>query len=626
MTSLITQPQLMMAAAADVAEINLAIGAAKAAAAGPTTGLVAAAGDEVSAMSATLFGAYGQEYQALLQQAAAFHEQFVAALSSAGNAYAGAEAAASNALGALGGDVRALLGGNAAPATATVTGALTTAAPAVVPSPNTVTLVLGASGLPIPPQDYIVGIPPLYINQFFPAGINVGLPTPEGLYPLTGINNLTLDVSVSQGVTILNNAIQSAVASGNTTINVFGYSQSSTISSVVMQMLNPTNTPGGSLLPSDVHLNFTLVGDPSNPNGGLLTRFPGLSLPSLGITFGTATPGNSFPTNIYTIEYDGFGDFPQYPIDVLSDVNAFVGIIELHGTYPFFSAAQLLPTTMGGEAIQLTNTVGPTQTQYFILPTQNLPLLDPVRAIPVIGNPLADLVQPDLRVLVDLGYGSTTQGWSPDPPNVPTPFGVIPPVSPITIAGALATGTQQGISAFANDISAGIAGVPTLASNLSPAGLSSALMGSLGTGGSSVLPALTSALSSPASFIAALQSANSNIINAFSSSASAAYATLLPTADVANAIVTSVPSYDLNLFLDGVEQVVNGDPVGGLVYAFGAPLAADTALATLFGGFELRVLQHAATSIVGDVMNTYMPQPVSQPQAQPQLGTAFGSD
>jgi hypothetical protein len=620
MTSLITQPQVLAAAAADVADINSAIGAAKAAAAGPTTGLVAAAGDEVSAMSATLFGAYGQEYQALLQQAAAFHEQFVAALAAAGNAYAGAEAAASNSLGTLGGDLQALLGGNAAPATGTVMGALTTAAPTVVPSPNTVTLVLGASGLPIPPQAYIVGIPPLYIDRFFGAGTNIGIPTPEGLYPLTGINNLTFDVSVSQGLTILNNAIQTAVSSGNTTINVFGYSQSAAIASLEMQMLNPTNTPGGSLLPLGVHLNVTLVGDVSNPNGGLLTRFPGLSLPSLGLTFGTATPDNSFPTRIYTIEYDGFADFPQYPIDLLSDVNAFVGIVELHGTYPFFTATQLLPTSMGGEAIPLTNTTVPTLTDYFILPTQNLPLLDPVRAIPLIGNPIADLVQPDLRVLVDLGYGSTTQGWSPNPPNVPTPFGVIPPVSPITVAGALATGTQQGISAFANDISAMMSSPP----NLSPAGLSSTLMGSLATGGAGVLPALTSALSSPASFIATLQSANSNIVNAISSSASAAYATLLPTADIANALVISAPSYDLNLFLDGVEQAVNGDPVGGLVYAFGAPVAADVALGTLAAGFEFRVVEHAATTIVGNVMNTYMPPPVSQ--AQPQLGDAFGSD
>src|SRR5580693_6243722 len=299
MTNLIADPQLLAAAAGNVADINSSISAARAAAAGPTTGLLAAAEDEVSAMTAALFGAYGQEYQAILQQAAAFHEQFVAALSSAGNAYAGAEAAASNSLGTLGGDVRALMGGNPAPATTTVTNALATAAPTAAPG-RTVTLVLGASGLPIPPQDYIVGIPPLYIDRFFGAGTNIGIDTPEGLYPLTGINNLTFNVSVSQGLTILNNAIQTAVASGNTTVNVFGYSQSAAIASLEMQMLNPSNTMQGSLL-SGVTLNFTLVGDVSNPNGGLLARFPGLDLQSLGLTFGTATPDNSFPTRIYTI-------------------------------------------------------------------------------------------------------------------------------------------------------------------------------------------------------------------------------------------------------------------------------------------------------------------------------------
>lgn len=36
------------------------------------------------------------------------------------------------------------------------------------------------------------------------------------------------------------------------------------------------------------------------------------------------------PTAIYTIEYDGFADFPQYPINVISDINAFAGIIFLH--------------------------------------------------------------------------------------------------------------------------------------------------------------------------------------------------------------------------------------------------------------------------------------------------------
>jgi PE-PPE domain/PE family len=583
MTGLIAQPQLLAAAAADASDIGSAISAARAAASGPTTGLVAAAQDEVSAVTAALFGAYGQEYQALLRQAAAFHGQFVAALSAAGNAYVGAEASASNALGIFQADAQALLAGNAAPSAASVT-----------------TLVLGASGLPIPPPAYIAGIPPLYIDPFFGAGTNVGIFTPEGLYPLTGIKDLTFDVSVARGLTILNNSIQTAIQNGSTQINIFGYSQSAAIVSLEMQALNPTNTPGGSLLPPGVSLNVTLVGDVSNPNGGLLARFPNLSLPSLGFTFGTATPDNSFPTRIYTIEYDGFADFPQYPIDFLSDLNAFLGILYLHGQYPFLMPDQI------ANAIPLTNTVGPTQTQYFIIPSQDLPpklqglpLLDPVRAIPVIGKPIADLLQPDLTVLVDLGYGSTTQGWSPDPPNVPTPFGVIPPVGPLQILSALGAGTQQGIGAFVNDISADLASPPTF----SLPSLTS-ITGSIGIGGSGLLPALTSALSTPDSFIAALESANTNIGNAIAFSTSTAYSTLLPTADVATALAISVPSYDVNLFLDGVEQMVNGDTVGGLIYAFGAPAAADTALLTLFGGFEVRVLQHAAQSILAGYMST----------------------
>ena len=123
-----------------------------------------------------------------------------------------------------------------------------------------------------------------------------------------------------------------------------------------------------------------------------------------------------------------------------------MGSAFVHGTYPTLTAAQL------GTAITLPTT-GPTTTTCYMNPTPNLPLLDPV------GN--TDHRQPNrrpgptrFRVLVDLSYGSTTQGWSTGPANVPTPFGVIPPVGPITVANALAAGTPQGFSAFMNDVSA----------------------------------------------------------------------------------------------------------------------------------------------------------------------------
>jgi hypothetical protein len=581
MTFLVTQPDSVAAAAADVSQIRSAIGEANSTAASRTSSVVAAAGDEVSAATAALFNTYAAEYHSVLTQASSFHDQFAQLLANSGLAYAETEVAnaASNALKEVTAPFQSLFGGSAA-----------------TPAANVTDLVLGASGYPIPWQipEYVTLLPKIYLdalwNQAGDVVTTIGVATPEGLYPLTGVKTLTFDVSAAQGVVVLNQAIQSAVASGSTQINVFGYSQSANIVSQEMMALNPTNTPGGSLLPSGVTLNFTLVGDVSNPNGGLLARFPGLSLPSLGITFGLATPDNSFPTKIYTIEYDGFADFPQYPLNVVSDVNAFVGIIELHGEYPYYD-----PST----AIQLTNTIGPTQTQYYVYPTQNLPLLDPLRAIPVIGNPIADLIQPDLKVIVDLGYGSTTQGWSPDAPNVQTGFGVIPPVSPGSVVSALASGTQQGVSAFTSDIAA-MASSPA---SVLPAGLASALGASLGSGiatGSALLPAVASTLSSPASIISSVQGANSFLSGAVSGSLSAAYGTLLPTADIANALAISMPSYDINLFPDGVEQIVNGDPVNGLIYAFGAPVAADTALVTLATGFEFRVLEQAATTIVAD--------------------------
>jgi hypothetical protein len=86
-------PQVLASAAADLRGIGSALDAAHAAAAAPTTGLLAAGADEVSAAVAALFSGHGQAFQALGGQASAFHAQFVRALSGAGAAYAAAEAA-----------------------------------------------------------------------------------------------------------------------------------------------------------------------------------------------------------------------------------------------------------------------------------------------------------------------------------------------------------------------------------------------------------------------------------------------------------------------------------------------------------------------------------------------------
>ena len=138
---------------------------------------------------------------------------------------------------------------------------------------------------------------------------------------------------------ILESTIAADQAAGDTS-TLFGYSQSSTVASYVMQQLDPSGTPQ-----PDSGLQFLLVADPSNPNGGALERFAGfettsgqtvsdpLSLPSLGFVFDNATPADDYATSIYSLEYDGFADFPRYPLNFLSDLNAFLGIATLHGTY-----------------------------------------------------------------------------------------------------------------------------------------------------------------------------------------------------------------------------------------------------------------------------------------------------
>lgn len=73
MSFVIVARDALAAAAADLAQIGSAVNAGNLAAANPTTAVAAAAGDEVSAAIAKPFGAYGQEYQAVLAQVEAFH-------------------------------------------------------------------------------------------------------------------------------------------------------------------------------------------------------------------------------------------------------------------------------------------------------------------------------------------------------------------------------------------------------------------------------------------------------------------------------------------------------------------------------------------------------------------------
>lgn len=99
MSFLTTQPEALAAASGDLQTIAGALNAQNAAAAGPITGLAPAAADEVSALQATQFSAYGTLYQQISAQAAAMQEMFIHTLRVSADSYGETETANSAAAG-----------------------------------------------------------------------------------------------------------------------------------------------------------------------------------------------------------------------------------------------------------------------------------------------------------------------------------------------------------------------------------------------------------------------------------------------------------------------------------------------------------------------------------------------
>ena len=111
-------PDAVQAAARNLAGIHSNLEQASAAVVAPTTGVVAAAQDQVSAGVAAMLSSYGEEYQVLSAQTQALHAQIVNLLGSGANAYlstevANAQQALSGALGSVAQGVPGSVGGAA---------------------------------------------------------------------------------------------------------------------------------------------------------------------------------------------------------------------------------------------------------------------------------------------------------------------------------------------------------------------------------------------------------------------------------------------------------------------------------------------------------------------------------
>jgi hypothetical protein len=434
-------PLGLASVAEDVDKIGAALQEANAVAASRTSSILPAGADEVSAAVTPLFINQSRIYRELLAEGQLFEQRFVQLLSAAAASYTGTEQAALQALRDAVGELEAPLASFAAQAENPPP---TSIPPLNVPQNSSVALIVGGTTFPLPDGKYVGSIMTNFLDN--PAlspltgGLGQSLYTPEQFWPFTPqLGNLTLGQSVSQGVQLLNTAINTELSAGNNVV-VYGTSQSSLLATVEIRNLMAMGSPHVG------ELSFFLTGNPNTPDGGFFERFPGLYIPLVDVLFNGATPPNSpYHTVIFSNQYDMVTNWPKYVLNPVSDLNAFMGFALFHGTHDY---VDLTPGQIAN-AIELPTSPGYTgETRYYELLTQNLPLVAPLRLnLPApYGNALADLLQPDLRVIVDMGYGSGEYA------DIPTPASLFELPNPFTIVPDLLNGAVQGPQAALVDL------------------------------------------------------------------------------------------------------------------------------------------------------------------------------
>ncbi|MCB0927364.1 MAG: PE-PPE domain-containing protein [Mycobacterium sp.] len=180
---------------------------------------------------------------------------------------------------------------------------------------------------------------------------------------------------------------------------VFGFSQGAVVASKYK-----ADHPSTAANPGPT---YVLVENPSRPNGGVMARFAGLTVPIMDLTFSGATPVGDEASPSKTVDvarqYDGWADFPTYPLNLLATANAIMGIVLVHGKTQTELTGQNLVDAKGNDTDSMYYQKHG-DTTYYLIRTDTLPLLMPVAAI---SPQLAAALDPPLRALIETGYDRT---------------------------------------------------------------------------------------------------------------------------------------------------------------------------------------------------------------------------
>lgn len=273
-----------------------------------------------------------------------------------------------------------------------------TSPPPVVPE----VLVVGGSGNSLPSAAMMHV---LYEQGIFSDPDPTGIRYPAQLWPIRG--KLTLDESVAVGVANLDAALQASEGP----VTVVALSQGAVVVNNEKRALMAQPNP-----PTDI--SFVTIGDPSNSDGGLFAKLPPVHIPILDVTISRPPIETPYDTTEIVHEYDGFADFPDNPFNLLADLNAFAGVIYEH---PNKSGVDL--TDPRNVVTVSTNSLGGTTT-HILVPTDELPLTRPLRALGV-PDRVVDRLDRPLRRIINTGYagerprrGSTRPGSGQPAPSV----------------------------------------------------------------------------------------------------------------------------------------------------------------------------------------------------------------
>jgi hypothetical protein len=236
-------------------------------------------------------------------------------------------------------------------------------------------------------------------------------------------------------------------------IVMVGYSQGARVIAAYKQQFNEQYQNG------DPIPTFVFIGNTSRPNGGLYNRLASLGIPlSDAYNAPTETSGvgpGVITTYDYVYQYDGFADFPNRPLNPFSTVNALFGLLLSHAAYGPVDA----DNGLGGLIVHNNpyGTASPSgavsqgrygDTQYYLIPAQALPMLQPLAFIGVPKFVIAALDAP-LRVLVEAGYDRTIS------PGQPTPAQLLPIADPVKTAFNFALAIPTGLDDALSDLGLG---------------------------------------------------------------------------------------------------------------------------------------------------------------------------